>query len=69
MERANVSTAQSWAGDEAAAQVRTNACNLHRQVTSEDKTKWGIGAFLASEGLGPACAGRDAQSWLDLGLS
>ena len=52
MERANVSTAQSWAGDEAAAQVRTNACNLHRQVTSEDKTKWGIGAFLASEGLG-----------------
>ena len=41
--------------DEAAAQVRTHACNLHRQVTSDDEANedvWGIGAFLASEGLG-----------------
>ena len=40
---------------EAAAQARTDAYNLHRLVASDDEANedvWGLGAFLASEGLG-----------------
>ena len=41
--------------DEAAAQARSHASNVHREVASDEEASedvWGLGAFLASEGLG-----------------
>ena len=48
-------SAELRTADQAAAQARTDAYNVHREVGSDDEASddvWGLGAFFANEGLG-----------------